>query len=307
MIGRALLVMLLGCTAVLGQTTDTVVTGRIQIPGGGAVGSIPVTLSTAATSTGTTSRVLTDAEGVFLFNNVRPGEYILFAGATMAPLVSGPNDAAQGIVLAAGPAILSRAIGTFFPGTTEMSKARSITVSSGARVENIDFELAPGTVNWAGPQFQSVPVKIVVEGGGSPTFHSDQFGLAFSDSPANVSFTVTFKGGLQKASTRIERTNQPFLVSASVPMPAFPGGEFRLTLPEGVLRVGQVAPVKPAPRPASHVGPPVVSASYYVKSMTFGATDLMKDLMTLRGPTRDTLTITLARCSATTTQEILCQ
>ena len=258
MIGRALLIMLLGCTAVMGQAADAVVSGRVQLPGGGPVGFIPVTMSSVSTNPGISAQTQTNDEGFFHFDNVRPGQYIVFAAAALSPLTAGTENATPGIVLSPR-AIPARRAGTYYPGTADASQATAITVAPSSRVDNIDFALATNPLNWSGPQFQLVPAKIVVEGGGTPSFHSDQFGLAFSDSVANISLTVTFKDGQNKpatSSTRIERTQEPFLMSAVVPMPAFPNGEFRLLLPEGDLRLGYVAPIKETPRPASHVVPP---------------------------------------------------
>jgi hypothetical protein len=307
MIGRALLIMLLAYTAVMGQAAEAIVSGRVQLPGGGPVGSIPVTMNSVSTNNGILLQAQTNGEGYFRFENVRPGQYVVFAAAALSPLIPGTENASPGIVLSPR-AIPARRVGTFYPGTADASQATAITVAASSRVDNINFELASSPLNWSGPQFQLVPAKIIVEGGGTPSFHSDQFGLAFSDASANISLTATFKDGQQKpatSSTRIERTQEPFLISAIVPMPAFPAGEFRLLLPQGDLRVGYVAPIKETPRPASHVVPPAKNY-YYIKSMTFGATDLMKELMPVRGAIRDILVITLARCTDTT-KEILCR
>ena len=300
--------MLLACASALGQASDTGVSGRIQLPAG-AAGSIPVMMNPVSQGNGVSYRATTNNEGSFRFENVRPGEYTVFAGAAMAPLFPGADNGAQAIVLGPQTLVVARRSGTFYPGTADASAARAITVSLGSRFADVDFPLAAGALNWAGPQFQSVSVRFIVEGGGAPTFNSDRLGLAFSDGPANVAFEVTFQDGLQKPaaqSIRIERTQEPFLMKSLVPMPAFPADEFRLVLPEGIIRVGQVTPVKAAPTPtSSHVVTPAKNF-YYIKSMTFGATDLMKGLMTLRGPVNDPLVITLARCTDRTTHELLC-
>ena len=309
MIGRLLVIMLIGCSPVLGQTFDTVVSGQVQTPNGGLTGPIPVTLTTLSPNNRISIRTQTNDDGSFRFENVRPGEYTVFAGAMVSTLLPGAIDTAQVIVLTT-PGLPLRGAGTYFMGTADLSTATAITVAAGAKVDNVNFTLAAGTVNWGGPPFRTVPVKIVVEGGGAPTFHSDQFSLTFSDAPANVSANVIFLGGPRKPAgplTRIERQREPFLATSVLPMPTFPDGEFRLALPEGIIRVSPGAPIRPAAGgTSSHVVVPARSY-YYIKSMTFGATDLMKDLMTLRTPVRDTLVITLARCTDTTTQEPLCR
>lgn len=310
MIKRVLLVTLLACSSAFAQAGDSVVTGKIQGPEGGPMGSIPVTLTTVSASNTVMVQTMTKDDGSFRFDNVRPGQYIVYTPALATTLSSAPNSTAQGIVLSPRVAVIARRVGTFYPGTADSAAATPINVASGTNVENVNFSLASGALIWGGPQFQEVTAKIVVEGGGTPVFHSDRFGLLFSDSPANVATTVVFQDGQGKPAaplSRIERTQQPFLVNVLLPMPAFPGGEFRLALPEGSIRVGQVAPVREPARPASHVVTPARNY-YYIKSMTFGATDLMKDLMTLQAPARDTLVITLARCSSNmTTQELFCQ
>jgi hypothetical protein len=310
MIRRLLVIMLLGWSPVLGQNFDTVVSGQVQTPNGVLMGAIPVTLSTLSPSSRISIRTQTNDDGFFRFSNVRPGQYTVFAGAIVATLLPGAIEGARAIVFTT-PGVgggLRSGIGTYFPGTADLSTATAINVAAGTIVDNINFTLTTGALNWDGPPFRMVPVKIVVEGGGTPTFQSDQFSLTFSDGPANVSANVTFLGGPRKPAgplTRIERQREPFLVTSVIPMPTFPDGEFRLALPEGILRVGPAAPISPsAGGTSSHVVVPARSY-FYIKSMTFGATDLMKELMTLRTP--DTLVITLARCTDTTTQEPLCR
>jgi hypothetical protein len=299
-------IMLLGCVPVWGQAADTAVSGRIQMPKGGPASSIPVVMTTLSSNNRISIRTQTSDDGSFHFENVKPGEYIVLAGA----LAAEATDGVQAVVLTTPTGILARSEGTYFPGTANASAATAIAVTAGTRIENVNFALAAGALNWGGPQFQTIPAKIVVEGGGTPLFHSDQFGLTFSDSPANVSDIVTFQDGPRKPAApliRIERTREPFLATSIVPMPSFPSGEFRLALPEGLIRVSPVAPIQPAAQaPPSHVTVPA-RTYYYIKSLTFGASDLMKGLMTVRAPVADTLVITLAKCTDTTKQELLCQ
>jgi len=172
-----------------------------------------------------------------------------------------------------------------------------------ASIANIDFILAEGASPWSEPSIQAVREKTVVEGGGSPALHSDQFSLFFSDGPGNRATDVTFIDGPRKratTSTRLERSIQGFeMVTSVVPMPAFPDGAFRLFVRDGLYRV-----IEPAP-PASPSPSHSQQGRYYVKAMSFGTLDLMKDLMRVQGPDANELVITLAKCTAAT-QDPLC-
>ena len=79
-------------------------------------------------------------------------------------------------------------------------------------------------------------------------------------------------------------------------MPASPDGAFRLLLPEGLYRVLQPAVSAQA---TGH------SRGQYIKAMSFGTADLMKELMAVRAPVQDELVITLAKCTEST-QDPLC-
>src|SRR5262245_55118543 len=123
MIGRVLIVMLLANSPVLGQGAANVVSGRIQVPGGGLVGSIPVMLTTLSPSNRISIRTTTNDAGSFRFDNVRPGEYTVFAGAVLATLLPGTNNSPQAIVLSPPALLPTRSVGTFFPGTSDISTA----------------------------------------------------------------------------------------------------------------------------------------------------------------------------------------
>jgi hypothetical protein len=79
-------------------------------------------------------------------------------------------------------------------------------------------------------------------------------------------------------------------------MPTKEDGKFRLVLPEGVFRVSPQGPMKNNGR----------DSRYYIKSMTFGTADLMKELMTFSGSPQNELVITLAKCGADSTKEPMC-
>jgi hypothetical protein len=79
-----------------------------------------------------------------------------------------------------------------------------------------------------------------------------------------------------------------------VPMPAFPDAEFQISIPEGEYLVSMAAPPAPPPGMRPSLG------THYVKGVSFGAVDIMKNLMTVKTPITDTLVVTLAPCTPTT-------
>ena len=79
-------------------------------------------------------------------------------------------------------------------------------------------------------------------------------------------------------------------------MQASPDAGFQLLLPEGLYRVIQPAVSGKA---TGH------SKGQYIKAMSFGTADLMKELMAVRAPVQDELVITLAKCTDST-QDPVC-
>jgi hypothetical protein len=292
MMKHLLLIVVIGCLPALGQTADGVLSGQIREPDGNPVASVRVSLTR---QDGNIHQVVTNDDGFFRIGMVPPGQYTLLAGATMTTILPGTPDASQ--------AIVSTGSGTFFPGTTDASQAGLITVIPGGSNADIDFTLAAGASPWRDPSLQAVHGRIVVEGGGTPMLKSDQFSIFFSDGPGNRATLATFMDGPRRpitTSTRLEKGVMGFeTVTSIVPMPAFPDGAFRIFVRDGVYRVIQPAP--PASPLADHSQP----GRYYVKAMSFGGIDLMKDLMTVRGPVANELVITLAKC-AVATQDLLC-
>ena len=292
MMKRLLLIVVTGCLPALGQTADGVLSGQIREPDGNPVASVRVSLMGMDGNNRAT--VVTNDDGFFRIGRVPPGQYAVLAGAFMATILPGTPDASLVVVPGSG---------TFFPGTADASQAALITVVPGVSNSNIDFTLAAGASPWRDPSLQAVHGKIVVEGGGAPTMKSDQFSIFFSDGPGNRATMVTFVDGSRSpttTSTRLEKATMGFeTVTSVVPMPAFPDGAFRILVRDGVYRVIQPAP--PASPPADHSQ----QGRYYVKAMSFGGIDLMKDLMTVRGAVANELVITLAKCTAAT-QDPLC-
>jgi len=294
------LMAVIGClpALTLGQTQDATVSGQILEPGGNPVASVRVTLGHLDGTNRATA--VTKNDGSFRFGAVPPGQYTVLAAAFVATILPGTADASQAVVYMSPT--FRPGSGTFFPGTNDPSQAAVITVAPGASNANVDFTLAPGAPPWSDPSMQAVRGKIVVEGGGTPAISSDKFSLFFSDGPGNRATDVTFMDGPRKpaaTSTRLERSAQFEMVTSVVPMPAFPDGAFRIFVRDGVYRLIQPASAA-SPRPSQHP-----QGTYYVKGMSFGGMDLMKELMRVQGSPANELVITLAKCSAAT-QDPLC-
>jgi hypothetical protein len=296
MLKRSLLIGALLCSPTLVLAQNAVVSGQVRAPGGKAVAAVRIYLAPTAT-TGTGQTVQTNSEGRFRFDKVSAGSYGVFAGAVVAGIVGASADSPQVVVLGRGFPLslstLARQTGTFFPGTGDLQSAGILTLDSETVRENIDIVLVPGPLP-SNVRFHELRGRILVEGGGVPAFRSGDFGLFFSDGVANQSTALTFRDGVQKPatpSTSLEMLSGPIVINEVVPMPEFPDGTFRMILPEGIYRVIQPAS---APKPSPHSG----SVNYYLKGLSWGAVDLMKNLMTVKEPISDELVLTFAKCTA---------
>jgi hypothetical protein len=264
--------------AVLAQ--NSVVSGQVRDAGGNPAASVRVALTSLNDNTGlprsaTLVRIVeSDSAGMFRIEGVPPGRYGLMAGEVSSP--------------------------TYFPGTLDASKAGVITVVAGSAIGNLNFALAaePGPTLWTstrippgpvpGPALYGLSGRIVVEPGGTQAIKAAAVEMFFADSPKTMTANVTFQAGSSSpASMKLEVTfagvtGRLWHVTSVVPMPLAFAGAFRLSLPEGEYRVSQAGTRK--------------SGGYYVKGISFGAADLMKNLMEFRRDTTDELVITLAEC-----------
>jgi hypothetical protein len=304
MLKRSLLIGSILCLPVFGLAQNAVVRGQVREPGGKNVANVRMYLASTA-NTGTGRMVQTDAEGRFRFDKVMAGSYRLFAGAMVAGIAETSAGSPQ--VVIAGRAFLlnlstlARQTGTYFPSTGDLQNASILALDSETVQQNIDIVLAPGPLP-SNIRFHELRGKVIVEGDGAPAFQSGQFGLFFSDGVANQSTALIFRDGAQKSttpSTTLEVLSGPIVINEVVQMPAFPDDTFRMILPEGIYRVIQPAS---APKLSSHIG----AGNYYVKGLSWGAVDLMKNLMTVKSPISDELVITFAKCVAAT-QDPQCQ
>jgi hypothetical protein len=203
------------------------VTGVLRTPAGAPASKVRVsaTLSPRSRAESTAELVSlgeTDEEGRFVLENIPPGDYYIVAGRVDLP--------------------------TVYPGTQELARGTTITVTPGATVSGIDFVIAessyrpaPATPERSVPRViqATLPVRVVVEGGGN-----------LPVSAAGRSTTIQLipvAGG---------KAQEIPLNSAGITLPVTPGvtEEYRVridNLPEG----------------------------YVVKSMMFDSTDLTNETL----------------------------
>ena len=292
-----MLIAALGSSAALGQQ-GAFVSGHIQTQNGFPAAAVRLMLLAIPPQAGPlTYSALTDEAGNFRFTNVAPGQYSVFAGAVETTALAGTANATSAIVITnVRPqplALPGSRTGTYYPGTADESRASAITVGENTTINDLNFSLALGTTSWSGPQLRLLRGRIVFEGGPESGSNLNPLALFFSDGPDNRTYNVLFRDDGRKADIpmlRLETTDGGFHKAAGdVPMPKFPDGTFRLTLPEGVYRVSQID----APGAGSR-GHPV---RYYVKGLSLGSTDLSKELLTIGASTPDELIITLSKCA----------
>jgi hypothetical protein len=297
---RLLLFAVLASASLLGQAPNGEISGQVREPDGTPVAGVRVYADTLTTPQTIVSGQ-TDRSGLFRFQNVLPGSYCLLAGA----LVTTVDEAGEALPLVVHDSTLGvggcrvSGTGTYFPGTTDLQRAGAVTVSAGAVTGNVDITLAKGRYPYSDFPLRILRGKFVVEGGGPPILGRGELNLFFSDGPGNRSATVTFLSGPgmpARAWTRLESRSVFRSLTSVIPMPASPDGAFRLLLPEGLYRVIQPAVSAQA---TGH------SRGHYIKGMSFGTADLMKELMTVRARVQDELVITLATCTEST-QDPLC-
>lgn len=298
MLKRSLLIFALFFAPAFGMAQNAVVMGQIREPGGKPVAGVRVSLAATA-DTGTNQTVQTDADGRFKFDKVVAGSYRVFADAVVSGIAGASAGSPQVVIVGRGfllnPSALAKQTGTFFPSTAALQRASILTLDSEAVRENIDIVLASGALP-SNVRFQELRGRVVVDDGGTPAFRSGQFGLFFSDGVANQSTALTFRNGAQTLatpSTSLEILSGPIVINEAVSMPSIPDGTFRMILPEGIYRVIQPAS---APKPSSRSG----SGNYYLRALSWGTVDLMKNLMTVKEPASDELVITFAKCTAET-------
>lgn len=302
-IQRLLFAVLLISTPLFGQQRGNgAITGQVQLPGGLPVGSGIQLVAVPTFNGGGNYATKSDSDGNFRIENIPAGQYHVHAaarvttvtdqGETMSLLLAAPGPI--GLILRGG------GIGTYFPEAMNVQGATPVTVSFGNTTENINIVLAQGALPNGLPPMRIVRGKFLADGGGIPSIGSNVLNLILSDGPANLFSEVAVMGGFRRPAadtTRFEQLNGPKAIYSTLGMPSTEDGKFRLILPEGAWRVSPQGPMRTNGR----------DTRYYIKSMSFGTTDLLKELMTLNGPTASELVITLAKCTENTAREPMCQ
>jgi hypothetical protein len=164
-----------------------------------------------------------------------------------------------------------------------------ITVSPGETTSTVEITLAPKTTPFVDLPLRIIRGRFATEGGGAPAIGSNELKFLISDSPANLYSEVSFRGEARSPavdSIRFQSLQGPRAFTSVLAMPTSPDGQFRLLLPEGLYRVSSQGPTKDN----GH------DPRYYVKGISFGKIDLMKELMPIGATTSDELVITLAKC-----------
>jgi hypothetical protein len=201
------------------------VTGVLRTAAGAPASKVRVsaTLSPRSRAESTAELVSlgeTDEEGRFVLENIPPGDYYIVAGRVDLP--------------------------TVYPGTQELARGTTITVTPGATVSGIDFVIAESSYRPATPERPvplvtqaTLPVSVMVEGGGN---------LPVSAGGRSTTIQlIPVAGG---------KAHETPLNSARITLPVTPGvtEEYRVridNLPE----------------------------DYVVKSMTFDSTDLTTETL----------------------------
>lgn len=148
----AILILLQGIVAAQSDTGTITGTLRTQsgTPAKGVRMAVVPSSATSAdrTSTEMLSIAQTDQEGRFVLENIPPGKYVVTAGSLSAP--------------------------TFYPGTTDITKATVLSVTRASTTRSIDFTIGAASLNVSDtfyriqvpPAKRTVPGKVVIEGEG---------------------------------------------------------------------------------------------------------------------------------------------
>jgi hypothetical protein len=232
------------------QLGGGVVAGEIRLPDGRAAAGVLVRTALVA-GTGANGapvvlyRSMTDESGRYRIENIPVGTYYIAVGE---------GDTA-----------------TYYPGTSNLADARTVTIVPESILQAVDFVI-PQMPRYSGYDalFGGISGKIVTDNGRSwPLF-------------------------LPSLYIHVENGNRSVMGADGVKIrgtgtfgatPVGKDGTFRLTLPDGEFAISLV----------TSLGEPLTAADgYYVKSMVSGTTDLLKEKLRVARPSLQSITITLS-------------
>lgn len=231
------------------QLGGGVVAGEIRLPDGRAAAGVLVrTVLVAGTAANGAPVVLyrsmTDESGRYRIENIPVGTYYIAVGE---------GDTA-----------------TYYPGTSNLADARTVTIAPESILQAVDFVI-PQMPRYPGYElFGGIPGKIVTDNGRSwPLFLPSLYIHV-----ENGNRTVMGADGVKIRGTGTFGAT-----------PVGKDGTFRLYLPDGEFAISLV----------TSLGEPLTAADgYYVKSMVSGTTDLVKERLRVTRPSPQSITITLS-------------
>ena len=248
------------------QAGTGTVKGGIRLPNGEPAASVRVSAMRVTDRTPGTEIVLehivkTDTSGQYSLTGISPGRYYIVAGAIQAL--------------------------TYYPGSNSAQAARILTIEADSTLNAVDFVIPtiPAPANYSlrqriaasaasapritGPALLPlISGKVVVEGG-RPFLPRLYVHLVDAPNP-----TVYGEDG---------RKIQVSGTAGATPVSL--DGTFLLQVPKGDYSISLI----------TSLGDPLSAADgYYVKSISFGAVDLLKEKLRNPGPTSSTIVITLA-------------
>jgi hypothetical protein len=157
---------------------------------------------------------------------------------------------------------------TYYPGTLDPKSAQIFTIEAGSNTDVLAFAIPSAIASLGG--VGRISGKVVNENGRPPILLRKLYVLV-----RNARKTTVFG----EDGVRIQGSG----TFGAIPVSR--DGRFELSLKDGEYPVSLI----------TGLGEPLSAGDgYYVKSITFGAVDLLKEKLTVRGPTSSTITITVA-------------
>jgi len=222
--------ILFGFSNTVAQLPGAAISGQLRAMDGTPAAGVRIAVAEFDPNFGPGALVVigrTDNAGRYRLEDVPPGQYFIIAGVVDAP--------------------------TYYPGTDQLSSAKSINVFRESTITGLDFRLVTSlnammvaSATLARPQL--IHGRFVIEGGGEL---KGSYGL----------FNVKYGGSLSR----------PTSSNGTFDVPLASNAEYVSVETFGDRLIG----------------------NYYIKSMAYGSIDLMKDPLTISGTTLKEILITL--------------